>query len=247
MGGTTKGGVTNSGSSPYGNSGNPKATGVSPANSNGMGSSSGSDMSAIGSSRDNSAGTSSGGSSGSGISRAKANDGFKCCTAAQDNTSIGNQKVRERIKALEDENNNATKPAAEDATARKRGAAVGGGDCELDESKANNSIYGVWASLYYGKAVQKVFNGLSVYKAKFTSGSIGVDTVINDNIVLGAAYTRVDTKLRYQNAKAGNTTKVVTNMGSIYGLYNFINNLFIEGVTTYARSDIKTNELRKIL
>ncbi|WP_017442690.1 hypothetical protein [Rickettsia gravesii] len=31
----------------------------------------------------------------------------------------------------------------------------GGGDCELDESKANNSIYGVWASLYYGKAVYK--------------------------------------------------------------------------------------------
>ncbi|MFV9843601.1 MAG: hypothetical protein AB8U88_03865 [Rickettsia conorii subsp. raoultii] len=154
LGGTTKGGVTNSGSSPYGNSGNPKATGVSPANnSNGMGSSSGSDMSAIGSSRDNSAGTSSGGSSGSGISRAKANDGFN---AAQDNTSIGNQKVRERIKALEDENNNATNPAAEDATSRKRGAAVGGGDCELDESKkANNSIYRVWASLYYGKAVQK--------------------------------------------------------------------------------------------
>nr|WP_232202729.1 autotransporter outer membrane beta-barrel domain-containing protein [Rickettsia montanensis] len=234
LGGTTKGGVTNSGISPYGNSGNPKATGVPPANnSNGMGSSSSSDMSAIGSSRDNSAGTSSGGSSGSGISRAKANDGFN---AAQDNTSIGNQKVRERIKALEDEedeNNNAMNHAAEDATSRKRGAVVGGGDCELDESKANNPIYGIWASLYYGKAVQKAFNGLSGYKAKSTGGSIGVDTVINDNIVLGAAYTRVDTKLRYQNAKVGNTTKVGTNMGSIYGLYNFINNLFIEGVTTH--------------
>lgn len=36
-------------------------------------------------------------------------------------------------------------------------------------------------------------------------------------------------------------------MGSIYGLYSFINNLFIEGVTTYARSDIKTNELRNII
>ncbi|WP_238528487.1 hypothetical protein [Rickettsia honei] len=146
MGGTTKGGVTNSGSSPYGNSCNPKATGVSPANnSNGMGSSSVSDMSAIGSSRDNSAGISSGGSSGSGISRAKANDGFN---AAQDNTSIGNQKVRERIKVLEDENNNATNPTAEDATSRKRGLAVGGGDCELDESKANNSIYGVCGLAY---------------------------------------------------------------------------------------------------
>ncbi|BDU59891.1 hypothetical protein FLA4_03010 [Candidatus Rickettsia kotlanii] len=48
---------------------------------------------------------------------------------------IGNQKVRERIKALEDENNNATNPAVKDATSRKRDAAVGGGDCELDEIK----------------------------------------------------------------------------------------------------------------
>ncbi len=36
-------------------------------------------------------------------------------------------------------------------------------------------------------------------------------------------------------------------MGSIYSLYNFINNWFVEGVTTYSRSDIKTNELRNII
>ncbi len=177
-----------------------------------------------------------------GISRSKANDGFN---AAHDNTNTGAQEVGKRIDAIKDADG--TNPNSEEAVSRKRGAAVGGGDCELDESKANNSVYGVWASPYYGKAVQKAFNGLSGYKAKSTGGSIGVDTVIKDNIVLGAAYTRVDTKLRYQNAKAGNTTKVETNMGSIYGLYNFINNWFIEGVTTYSRSDIKTNEIRNII
>ncbi len=41
--------------------------------------------------------------------------------------------------------------------------------------------------------------------------------------------------------------KVRTNIGSIYGLYNFINNLFIAGVTTYSRSDIKINELCNII
>ncbi|QQV75714.1 hypothetical protein H6P87_01278 [Rickettsia tillamookensis] len=241
----SNGGVTNSGSSPYGNSGNPTVTGVSPANnSNNMGGSSDSGMPAIGSSRDNSSGTGSGGNSGSGISRSNANDGFN---AAHDNTSTGTQEVGKRLKTLKDAAEDGANPAAEDATSRKRGAAVGGGDCELDESNANNSVYGVWVSPYYGKAVQKAFNGLSGYKAKSTGGSVGVDTVINDNIVLGAAYTRVDTKLRYQNAKSGNTTKVGTNMGSIYGLYNFVNNWFVEGVTTYSRSDIKTNELRNII
>lgn len=242
----SNGGVTNGGSSPYGNSGNPTTTSISPANnSNNIGGSSESGMPAIGSSRDNSSGTGSGGNSGSGISRSNANDGFN---AAHDNTSTGTQEVGKRLKTLKDAAEDGANPAAEDATSRKRGAAaVGGGDCELDEGNANNSVYGVWVSPYYGKAVQKAFNGLSGYKAKSTGGSIGVDTVINDNIVLGAAYTRVDTKLRYQNAKSGNTTKVGTNMGSIYGLYYFVNNWFVEGVTTYSRSDIKTNELRNII
>ena len=51
-------------------------------------------------------------------------------------------------------------------------------------------------------------------------------------------------KLRYKDSKSGNVTKVETNMGSVYGLYNFADNLFIEGITTYSRSRIKTNELR---
>ncbi|WP_342170247.1 autotransporter outer membrane beta-barrel domain-containing protein [Rickettsia endosymbiont of Seladonia tumulorum] len=93
----------------------------------------------------------------------------------------------------------------------------------------------------YKKALSDGFSG---YTAKSEGGSVGVDTVINDNIVLGAAYTRIDTKLRYKDSKSGNVTKVETNMGSVYGLYNFADNLFIEGITTYSRSRIKTNELR---
>ncbi len=171
-----------------------------------MGGSSDGGMPAIGSSLGNSSGTGSGGNSGSGISHSNANDGFN---AAHDNTSTGTQEVGKRLKTLKDAPEDGVNPAAEGAESCKRGAELsrGGGDCELGEGNANNSVYGVWVSTYYGKAVQEAFNGLSGYKAKSTGGSLGVDTVINDNIVFGAAYTRVDTKLRYQNAKAGNTTK----------------------------------------
>ncbi|BBJ32284.1 hypothetical protein RAS_13930 [Rickettsia asiatica] len=82
-------------------------------------------MPAIGSSRDNSSGTGSGVNSGSGISRSNANDGFN---AAHDNTNTGTQEVGKRLKTLKDAAEDGANPAAEDATSRKRGAAVGGGE-----------------------------------------------------------------------------------------------------------------------
>ncbi|WP_082068149.1 autotransporter domain-containing protein [Rickettsia bellii] len=253
----SNGGVSNTGSSPngyksstgssYNGSATNGAVSVVPANnasgstyqpSNNNGSAS--DISAIGSSRDNqvgAGGSGNGGSSNSGISRSNANDGFN---AAKDNASMGNQEINKRMEAVK--NADGTSPDAEEADSRKRGAAVGGGDC--DDYNTGN-VYGVWISPYYGKAVQKALSdGFSGYTAKSEGGSVGVDTVINDNIVLGAAYTRIDTKLRYKDSKSGNVTKVETNMGSVYGLYNFADNLFIEGITTYSRSRIKTNELR---
>ncbi|HJD60811.1 MAG TPA: hypothetical protein LFV90_01300 [Rickettsia endosymbiont of Columbicola hoogstraali] len=48
-----------------------------------------------------------------------------------------------------------TSPDAEEADSRKRGAAVGGGDCN-DYNTGN--VYDVWISPYYGKAVQKALS-----------------------------------------------------------------------------------------
>ncbi|XVN44597.1 MAG: hypothetical protein RCG16_04530 [Rickettsia hoogstraalii] len=89
--------------------------------------------------------------------------------------STGTQEVGKRLKTLKDAAEDGANPAAEDATSRKRGAAVGGGDCELDEGNANNSVYGVWVSPYYGKAVQKPLTVLAVIKLNLPvaqSGSI---------------------------------------------------------------------------
>ncbi|GAA5252016.1 autotransporter outer membrane beta-barrel domain-containing protein [Candidatus Rickettsia kedanie] len=100
-----------------------------------MGGSSDGGIPAIGSSRGNSSGTDSGGNSGSGISRSNANDGFN---AAHYNTSTGTQEVGKRLKTLKDATEDGVNPAAESAESRKRGAAVGGVDYELDEGNAND-------------------------------------------------------------------------------------------------------------
>ncbi|MFY9590325.1 autotransporter domain-containing protein, partial [Rickettsia endosymbiont of Halotydeus destructor] len=169
------------------------------------------------------------------------NDGFN---AARSNTNAGTQDISERTSKIRGaESSSDSVPAEQDqGVSRRRGEAVGAGDCD-----SNEVAYGLWGAPYLGRATQKAQHNLMGYKTKSVGGSIGVDALINDNIVAGAAYTKVDTKLNYQGAKAGNHTKVNTDMFSIYGLYNFVNNLFIEGITSYSRSTIKTQEIRNII
>lgn len=187
-----------------------------------------------------SSGVSSGAAS-TGATTTNPNDGFN---AARGNTNAGTKDVSDRTSKIRDVENASDSIAAEQEqdVSRRGGAAVGAGDCD-----SNKVIYGLWGSPYFGKATQKQQNNLMGYKLKSAGGSIGLDTAINDNIVLGAAYTKVDTKLNYQGAKTGNNTKINTNMFSAYGLYNFINNWFVEGITSYSRSIIKTNEARNII
>nr|WP_253308436.1 hypothetical protein [Rickettsia endosymbiont of Ceutorhynchus assimilis] len=214
---------------------------------NSRGGSSGSNMPIIETGKDSSIGSSgnssgvSSGAASTGATTTNPNDGFD---AARGNTNAGTKEVSDRTSKIRDaENAPDTIPSEQDqGVSRKRGAAVGAGDCD-----SNEIIYGLWGAPYFGKATQKQQNNLMGYKAKSAGGSIGVDTLINDNIVVGAAYTKVDTKLNYQGAKAANHTKVNTDMFSAYGLYNFINNWFVEGITSYSRSIIKTNEIRNII
>ncbi|WP_341793148.1 hypothetical protein [Rickettsia endosymbiont of Ceutorhynchus obstrictus] len=222
-------------------------TNNSSAGNSRVGGSSGSNMPIIETGKDSSIGSSgnssgvSSGAASTGATTTNPNDGFD---AARGNTNAGTKEVSDRTSKIRDaENAPDTIPSEQDqGVSRKRGAAVGAGDCD-----SNEIIYGLWGAPYFGKATQKQQNNLMGYKAKSAGGSIGVDTLINDNIVVGAAYTKVDTKLNYQGAKAGNHTKVNTDMFSAYGLYNFINNWFVEGITSYSRSIIKTNEIRNII
>ncbi|WP_341794283.1 autotransporter outer membrane beta-barrel domain-containing protein [Rickettsia endosymbiont of Rhinocyllus conicus] len=109
--------------------------------------------------------------------------------------------------------------------------------------------HGVWARASISHSKDKTSNKtaeyFSGYKTKGHSNTIGVDTLINDNLLLGLAYTNAYTSIKPQNQNAGNVDKARTNMFSLYGSYNIPNyNWFVDGTISYAESVIRGKNVR---
>nr|WP_253308359.1 autotransporter outer membrane beta-barrel domain-containing protein [Rickettsia endosymbiont of Ceutorhynchus assimilis] len=116
--------------------------------------------------------------------------------------------------------------------------AVASGD--EDEAK-----FGVWATPFVGNSTQKMRNNINGNKTNFGGATVGFDGMINDQVVLGVAYTRAGTKIKQKNDKIGDSSKVKSNIYSIYGLYNLPNNnLFFQAVGSYSDSRIKSYSQR---
>lgn len=77
------------------------------------------------------------------------------------------------------------------------GVAAGG---DLNEIRR-----GVWVSPFVNQATQKAIGDEPGYKSKAYGGSIGFDSKINDNLMLGIAGTFLNTKVNYKDFKAGVT------------------------------------------
>ncbi|WP_341756861.1 autotransporter outer membrane beta-barrel domain-containing protein [Candidatus Tisiphia endosymbiont of Nemotelus nigrinus] len=118
-------------------------------------------------------------------------------------------------------------------------AAIGAGD---DDKK----MYGVWASPFYGTANQKIQQGVSGYNMKSAGLIVGFDGLVHDNLLLGAAYSLIDTKMSHKNQKNGDKTNGTTNIFSLYGLYQFAGNWFAEAIASYGITKVKNLEGRVI-
>ncbi|MFV9901855.1 MAG: autotransporter outer membrane beta-barrel domain-containing protein, partial [Rickettsia conorii subsp. raoultii] len=95
--------------------------------------------------------------------------------------------------------------------------------------------------------LQKVQNNLSGYKSNSTGGTVGFDSWVGDDFLLGVAYTRADTKVKQKNNNVGDKSKVQSNIYSLYGLYNVPNkNWFFEGIASYSDSKVKNYSQRNI-
>ncbi|MFP3018104.1 MAG: autotransporter domain-containing protein [Candidatus Tisiphia sp.] len=106
--------------------------------------------------------------------------------------------------------------------------------------------YGVWASPFYGTACQETYKGVSGYKAKSAGGIVGFDGLVNDNLLLGAAYSRINTQMSHQDKKFGDKTNGKTNIFSLYSLYNLTNNWFTEAIASYGITRVRNSEGRLI-
>ncbi len=60
-------------------------------------------------------------------------------------------------------------------------------------------MYGVWGSPFYSIANQKMRKEVSGYKLKSAGGIVGFDSLINDDLLIGVAYSRIDTKVSHEN------------------------------------------------
>ncbi len=106
--------------------------------------------------------------------------------------------------------------------------------------------YGVWGSPFYGTACQETYKGVSGYKSKSAGGIVGFDGLVNDNLLLGAAYSRINTQMSHQDKKIGDKTNGKTNIFSLYSLYNLTNNWFTEAIASYGITRVKNSEGRLI-
>ncbi|MCC8369069.1 MAG: autotransporter outer membrane beta-barrel domain-containing protein [Rickettsia endosymbiont of Oxypoda opaca] len=118
---------------------------------------------------------------------------------------------------------------------------VGAGD-ETDNQ------HGIWVSPFIGNSVQKFSAGISDYKSKNSGVTLGYDSFVSDNLLLGYSYTGAITKIKYKNEKLGDESKVRSNIYSIYGLYNVPNkNWFISGIGLYGDSIVKNYVQRAVV
>ncbi|MFU7503087.1 MAG: autotransporter outer membrane beta-barrel domain-containing protein [Candidatus Tisiphia sp.] len=106
--------------------------------------------------------------------------------------------------------------------------------------------YGVWGSPFYGTACQETYKGVSGYKAKSAGGIVGFDGLVNDNLLLGTAYSRINTQISHQDKKFGDKTNGKTNIFFLYSLYNLTNNWFTEAIASYGITRVRNSEGRLI-
>lgn len=98
--------------------------------------------------------------------------------------------------------------------------------------------YGLWVKGVTSRAKQKEYKTNPQYKLMQNGGVIGFDFG-KENYVFGIAYTFVQGKINGQDFGTGE--KIISNIGTIYGMLKFDNNLFVSGQAQYGRSRLKKN------
>ncbi|AFB24012.1 outer membrane protein B (cell surface antigen sca5) [Rickettsia rickettsii str. Colombia] len=118
-------------------------------------------------------------------------------------------------------------------------AAVAAGDEAID-----NVAYGIWAKPFYTDAHQSKKGGLAGYKAKTTGVVIGLDTLANDNLMIGAAIGITKTDIKHQDYKKGDKTDVNGFSFSLYGAQQLVKNFFAQGSAIFSLNQVKNKSQR---
>jgi len=106
--------------------------------------------------------------------------------------------------------------------------------------------FGIRATPFYSKATQKKRSGTSGFKANSYGGTFGFDTKASDDMILGMAFSAMNTDIKHKDFKSGDKTKVTSYLVSVYGTQQFTNNWFGQGVFSMGSSNVNNKENRRV-
>jgi outer membrane autotransporter protein len=103
---------------------------------------------------------------------------------------------------------------------------------------------GLWVSGIYGLSKQQTTTNAVGYSGKSHGAAIGFDFDINDNVVLGFAYSKINSKLRFHKLLTGDNMNVSSNIFSIYNKIDISNNITFRGIASYSEAITKYDSNR---
>lgn len=118
-------------------------------------------------------------------------------------------------------------------------AVVAAGDEAVD-----NVPYGIWAKPFCTDVHQSKKGSLAGYQAKTTGVVIGLDTLANDNLMIGAAIGITKTDMKHQDYKKGDKTDINGFSFSLYGAHQLVENFFAQGSAIFSLNQVKNKSQR---
>jgi outer membrane autotransporter protein len=104
--------------------------------------------------------------------------------------------------------------------------------------------FGAWASPFYARVNQSERNGFSGYKNEAYGLTAGLDTKVNEDLVVGVSVSASHSNIKHKDTKSGDRTKVDTLLFSLYHTQSLTNNWFMSGNITFASNDVNNSAKR---
>jgi outer membrane autotransporter protein len=128
---------------------------------------------------------------------------------------------------------------ADDLENNRRILLAAEGDLSSLSSGDTTAKRSVWGKAFGSHAEQKMQDGFAGYLADTGGAAIGIDTLLDNEWVVGGAFTYADTDVSMRDFRAGDGADIDTYQVTAYGSRDF-GKWFLEAMLAYARQNFST-------
>jgi len=107
-----------------------------------------------------------------------------------------------------------------------------------------NDRFGAWVNPFFSSSTQEAQSKNAGYTSSAVGASIGVDTKITDETILGGAFTFANNEIKHKDFKSGDKTKLSSMMFSLYGRQEITDAIFINAALSFGKNDVDNSEQR---